>query len=75
MIYYKTLCNLELIADNPSLGLKSQKIILYKGESFSVIHKQKDLFDSNLEHWTNLYGWIIKISEKDLPNIVENKIS
>jgi hypothetical protein len=75
MIFYKTLCNLELIADNPSLGLKSKKIILYKGEPFSVVHKQKDLFDSDVEYWMNLYGWIIKINKNDLTNIVENQIS
>ena len=75
MIFYKTLCDLELIADNPSFGVKSQKVISYKDQSFSVIHKQKDFFDSDIEYWTNSFGWIFKINRKDLGNIIESDLS
>lgn len=67
---YLPLCTFTVIGDNSRSGLKSQSVVLYKGEAFSVWGKQKDLIDPDCEHWGTEDGWLLKIEKKDLVNLV-----
>ena len=68
---YIPLQNIELMADNPCKGIKSQMVTLYKNEPFSVFNKTKDMFDSGIEYWMNPECWVLKITEKELENLEE----
>jgi len=71
--YYKPTCTFQVLADNPKLGLPYQTVTLYKDEPFSVETKQKDLFDPCIEYWTNIQGWVLKITQSELDNLIHAK--
>jgi hypothetical protein len=71
MKYYKPLCTFEVIADNYYYGSKSKKVFLYKDQAFSVWNKQKDMFDSECEHWATYDGWLLKIERHHLAHLEE----
>lgn len=71
MKQYQAICNIELVADNPCKGIKSQTVTLYKEEPFTVYNKQKDMYDPNVEYWMNVDCWVLKITQKELDNLVE----
>jgi len=68
--YFPT-CNIELIADNPCRGIKSQKVTLYKEEQFTIVNKQKDMFNADVEYWMNPDCWVLKITPDILEKITE----
>lgn len=68
-IWYQAITDIELVADNPCLNLKSQKVTIYNNEPFSIRNKQKDMFDSQIEYWMNRDCWIFKITPTELQNL------
>lgn len=68
---YKVLSTFKVFGDNLYYRQRSKEVTLYKGESFSVWNKQKDLFDIDIEYWATFDGWLLKINRADLGNLEE----
>ena len=62
-MYYKALRGFSLVADDPSNGVSSKILDIPEDHIFSVISKQTDMFDPEIEYWTNRFGWIFKIEK------------
>ena len=70
-MYYKAIQGFSVVADDPANGIRSQSISIPEDHIFSVVSKQKDMFDSNIEYWTNRFGWIFKIERHHLELLEE----
>ena len=65
-MYYRALRGFSVIADDPSNGVSSRLLDIPEDHVFSVISKQKDMFDTDIEYWTNRFGWVFKIERHHL---------
>lgn len=73
-MYYKASKELRVIGDDPANGISSQEVVIPEDHIFSVISKQSDMFDPNVEYWTNRFGWIFKIEKHNLDYLLEEPL-
>lgn len=71
MKHYLPIETFEVLGDNFPKKLLNKKLFLYKDEPFTVIYKQKDMFDESIEHWTTSCGWTLKIEKSNLEYLSE----
>ena len=72
-MYYRALREFSIVADDPLNGKSSLLLDVPEDHIFSVIAKQRDMFDPEIEYWTNRFGWIFKIEKHHLELLEELK--
>lgn len=72
-MYYRALREFSIVADDPLNGKSSLPLDIPEDHIFSVIAKQRDMFDPDIEYWTNRFGWIFKVEKRHLELLEELK--
>jgi len=64
---YALLKDVIVQADCPINKRSSDRVVLPSGEEISIHGETFDLFDASVRYWATGNGWVLKITDNDLP--------